>query len=56
MNLLRRLLWVIGIFILIVVIISLFLPSNLLMKKSIVIDADEDQIFNQINDLKNWKN
>lgn len=56
MNLLRRLLWVIGIFILIVVIISLFLPSNLQMKKSIVIDADKDQIFNQINDLKNWKN
>lgn len=56
MNILRRVLWVCIIFILIVILISLFLPSNFKVEKKVVINADKQQIFNQVNDLKNWLN
>lgn len=40
----------------IVFLISLFLPSSLNIKRSVIIDADQEIIFNQVNDLKKWKN
>lgn len=46
----------ITIFILLIVIISLFLPSSFQLERSIVINADKEQVFTQVQDLKNWKN
>jgi effector-binding domain-containing protein/uncharacterized membrane protein len=43
-------------FIIIVVIISMFLPSSFHTERKIVINADIDQVFRQVNDLENWKN
>ena len=34
----------------------MFLPSSFHMDRSIVINADNDQVFRQVNDLQNWKN
>ena len=56
MNILRRVLWVCLIFILIVILISLFLPSSFRVEKKVTINADKEQIFNQVNDLKSWLN
>ena len=56
MNILRRVLWVCIIFILIIILISLFLPSSFKVEKKVIINADKDQIFSQVNDLKSWHN
>ncbi len=34
----------------------MFLPSSFHMDRKIVINADKEQVFKQVNDLKNWKN
>lgn len=34
----------------------MFLPSSFHLDRKIIIDADKEQIFKQVNDLKNWKN
>lgn len=36
--------------------ISLFLPSKIQVKRSVIINAPETAIYNQINTLKNWSN
>lgn len=56
MNILKRILLIIAIFTSIIVIISLFLPSSFKMEKRTLIDADKEQVFKQVNDLKNWIN
>lgn len=56
MRFLKRFLIVLVIFILLVTIISIFLPSNFRLERSVIVDADKEQIFKQVNDLKNWKN
>ncbi|PCJ24341.1 MAG: hypothetical protein COA97_10085 [Flavobacteriales bacterium] len=55
MNNLKRTSLILLLFIVIMIIVSLFLPSSFHMERAIVIDADKEQIFNQVNDLKNWK-
>lgn len=44
-----------GLFIFIT-ILSLFIPSRLMVTRAVVINAGADEVFNQIGDLKNWKN
>ncbi len=56
MNLLKRISLVFLISILILVIISLFLPSTFYLEREVVIDADKGQVFNQVDELKNWEN
>jgi effector-binding domain-containing protein/uncharacterized membrane protein len=56
MNYLKRTVLVLLLFLLIIIIISLFLPSSLEVERKIIIDADKEQVFKQVNDLKNWKN
>ena len=56
MSFLRRGVFVLLIFTALVVIISLFLPSSFHMDRKIVVNADKEQVFKQVNDLKNWKN
>ena len=43
-------------FVILVVIISVFLPSSFELERKKVVNADKEQIFKQVNDLKNWKN
>lgn len=49
----------IGIFILVllalVCIVSLFLPSEVKVERSVLINAPADVVFNQVNDLTQWK-
>jgi effector-binding domain-containing protein len=52
----RRIGLIILFFVVIVVIISMFLPSSFHLQREIIINADKDQVFRQVNDLKNWKN
>ncbi len=56
MNYFKRILLILLFFIVLVTIISLFLPSSFLLKRTIVVNADKEQVFNQVGDLKNWKN
>lgn len=56
MKFVKRFLLVVILFNIIAIIISLFLPSSLHLERKIIIDADKNQIFKQVNDLKNWKN
>lgn len=44
-----------GLFIFIT-ILSLFIPSRLMVTRAVVINAGADEVFNQVSDLKNWKN
>jgi effector-binding domain-containing protein len=56
MNLLKRISIVILVFVLIIVGVSLFLPSTFSLERKIIIDADKEQVFKQVNDLENWRN
>lgn len=56
MKLARRIFVILAVFCVLVVVISLFLPSSFLLERSVVINADVKQVFNQVNDLKHWKN
>jgi hypothetical protein len=44
-----------GLFIFIT-IFSLFIPSKLMVTRAVVINAKADKVFNEISNLKNWKN
>ncbi len=48
---------VIGLFVIIIVLflISFFLPSKVHVERSSVINATQDAVFNEVNDLKKWK-
>ena len=56
MKFVKRLLLTLLIFTIIVVIISLFLPSSFHLERKIVVSADKEMVFKQVNDLKNWRN
>jgi effector-binding domain-containing protein/ribosome-associated toxin RatA of RatAB toxin-antitoxin module len=56
MNILKRITLIILLFIVIGLVVSMFLPSSFSLERKIIIDADKEQIFKQVNDLKNWKN
>ncbi|MEO7306393.1 MAG: SRPBCC family protein [Ferruginibacter sp.] len=43
-----------GLFIFIT-ILSLFIPSKLMVTRAVVINAKADQVFKEISDLQNWK-
>ncbi len=43
-----------GLFIFIT-ILSLFIPSKLMITRAVVINARADKVFSEINDLQNWK-
>ena len=43
-----------GLFIFIT-ILSLFIPSRLMITRAVVINAPADKVFNEISDLQNWK-
>lgn len=40
----------------VMMIISVFIPSLVVMERSIVIKAPKEYIFQQVNDFNNWKN
>lgn len=44
-----------GLFIFIT-ILSLFIPSKLMVTRAVVINARADKVFNEISNLQNWKN
>jgi effector-binding domain-containing protein len=56
MNILKRILLVITLFLVLIVAVSLFLPSSFNLSRNVIVDADREQIFNQVNELKNLKN
>jgi len=43
-----------GLFIFII-ILSLFIPSKLMVSRAVVINANADKVFTEINNLQNWK-
>lgn len=55
MKILKRILIVLGIIILLIVIVGLILPAKVTIEKSIVINAPEATVFEQVNTLKNWE-
>ena len=56
MNYFKRILLVLLFFIVIVTIMSFFLPSSFSIERKVVVNADIEQVFKQVSDLKNWKN
>lgn len=38
-----------------VTLLSLFIPSKLMVTRAVVINADAGKVFNEISDLQNWK-
>lgn len=56
MNIFKRLLIIVSVFIVLLVIISFFLPTTLKIEKSITIETTNELVFNQVNELKNWRN
>jgi hypothetical protein len=54
MKIVKRILLVIVCLVILGAIIGLFLPSKFTMQRSVVINADQKIIFDQINILKNW--
>jgi effector-binding domain-containing protein len=52
----KRVLLILLFFIILVVITSLFLPPSFLLERKVIVDADVEQVFKQVSDLKNWKN
>lgn len=47
-------LWV-GLFLLALILFSFLLPSEVKVKRSIVVNAPIDRVFDQVNDLRNWE-
>jgi effector-binding domain-containing protein len=56
MSLLKRLSLIVLFFLMITIIISLFLPSSFFLERKIIVNADQEQVFKQVNELSNWKN
>src|SRR5688572_6268546 len=55
MKILKKILLGLGAVILLLLIISLFLPSGAFVERSITIKAPASVVFEQINTLKNWE-
>lgn len=56
MRLLRLVIVSIIFFLLIITIISLFIPSHVQISKAVLIDAPKEDVMTQIADPKNWRN
>ncbi len=56
MKILKTTLIVLAVIAALLVVIGLFLPSDFKAERSAVIDAPQDELFEQINDVKNWNN
>ena len=54
MKILKKIGLVLLVIIVLVCVISLFLPSNVKVERSLVINAPSEVVFEQINNLKNW--
>ena len=44
-----------GLFLLVLILFSLLLPSQVKVKRSILVSAPIDRVFDQVNDLRNWE-
>jgi len=55
-----KILKIIGIVVLVLVVlffgIAMFLPSKVHVERSLIIPASSEVVFDQVNDLRNWKN
>lgn len=56
MNFFKRISLIIVILVVLLFIVSFFLPSSLNVERQILIKSDREIVFGQINDLKNWSN
>lgn len=56
MKILKTILIIFAVLAALFVIIGLFLPSKFSVERSIVIDAPQGELFEQVNDVKNWNN
>jgi effector-binding domain-containing protein len=56
MNLLKRFSLIILLFLIIMVVTSLFLPSTFFLERKTIVNADQEQVFKQVNELRNWRN
>lgn len=56
MKILKTILIVLAVLAAIFVIVGLLLPSEFKSERSLVIDAPQDELFEQINDVKSWNN
>lgn len=56
MKILKPILIVLAVLAAIFVIVGLLLPSEFQSKRSAVINASQEELFEQINDVKNWNN
>lgn len=56
MKVLRRILFLIAAITIIIVSIGFLLPGKVHVERSLIIEASKNNIFNQVNTLKNWEN
>lgn len=56
MKILKRILTVLLIFIVLLIIASLFTPKSLQVEEEVIIDAPASMVFDEISDFRNWKN
>lgn len=56
MKVLKGILIFIAVVAVIVIAVTFFLPSKAEVQRSKVIDAPQEMLFNQVNNLKNWEN
>lgn len=54
MKFIKRFVFILLIFSVLIVIVSLFFPSSIEVKRSATINTDAEIVFKQINNLKNW--
>jgi hypothetical protein len=54
MNALKKIVIVFAVLIVLLYIVSLFLPGQMHVERSVVMNAPEENIFKQVNTLKNW--
>src|SRR6266478_2042707 len=55
-KILKAILYIIGSLVVLVLVVGLFLPSNVHVERTKVLKSPPEAVFNQINDLKNWDN
>ncbi len=55
MRFLRRLVFLIFLILGFFFILSFFLPDKASLERSVVVDAPQQKVFNQVNELKNWE-
>lgn len=55
MKFLRRIVFLLLFLIICLVVISFFLPKQVDIERSLVVNAPQSTVFNQVNNLKNWE-